>query len=250
MAAALPGFPTTRCSALLGARSDDAALRQRSWTALTAAYWKPAYKHVRVRWRKPREDAEDLTQAFFERAMERDFFARYEPERARFRTFFRVCLDRFVSNAEKARTREKRGGARALALDFDAAEAELASAGPSTPEDLFDREWKRSIFSLAIDALRAQCDRDGKSPAFRAFERYDLADPDARPTYDAIAGELGVPATTVTNHLAWARRELRRLVIEELAGVTASPGELHREAQVLLGPSLGNETPAPRGAGR
>jgi len=236
MPAGPPAFPTTHASTLLGARSADEAERRRSLSALTAAYWRPAYKHVRVRWRKPREDAEDLIQGFFERAMTRDFFARHEPERARFRTFFRVCLDRFVSNAEKARTREKRGGPRALALDFDAAESELASAGPETPDDLFDREWRRSLFALAIDALRTQCERDGKAPAFRAFERYDLADPDDRPTYDAIARELGVPATTVTNHLAWARRELRRLVLDRLAEVTASPAELHQEAQALLGP--------------
>src|SRR6476659_760820 len=98
-------FPTTRWSALVGARSDDSGERQRSWTTLVSAYWKPAYKHVRIRWPRSREDAEDILQGFVERAMRKDFFARYDPDKARFRTFFRTCLDRWVSNEAKAAAR-------------------------------------------------------------------------------------------------------------------------------------------------
>jgi RNA polymerase sigma factor (sigma-70 family) len=227
-------FPTTRWSALLGARSDDEAERRRSWTALSLAYWKPAYKHVRVRWRKERADAEDLIQAFFERALAKDFFSAYEPERARFRTYFRVCLDRFVANEEKARTRQKRGGA-ALPLDFDAAEEELARIdGAAAPDELFDREWRRGMFGLAIDALREELDKDGKRDTFVLFERYDLAD--ERPTYDELAAAMNIPATTVTNRLAYARRELRRILLEKLEELTASRRELAEEARDLLGP--------------
>lgn len=227
------GFPTTRWSAIAGARSDDEALRKRSWGTLLAAYWKPAYKHVRVRWQKPREDAEDLVQAFFERAMEKEFFSTYEPDRARFRTFFRVCIDRFVSNEEKSRTRQKRGGKeRPVSLDFDAAERELEHVDRTlSPEEMFDREWRRSLFALAIDALREQC----KPETFAAFERYDLAE--ARPTYDEVARGLGVPVSTVTNHLAFCRRELRRIVLEKLGEITESNRERDAEARVLLGPA-------------
>jgi RNA polymerase sigma factor (sigma-70 family) len=226
-------FPTTRFSALLGARSDDDGERRRSWDTLALAYWKPAYKHVRVRWRKERAEAEDLIQAFFERAMAKDFFDGYDADRARFRTFFRVCLDRFVSNEEKSRARQKRGGD-ALTLDFEAAEDELARAHTDgTPEELFDREWRRSVFALAIEALREHLREDGKEAWYRAFERYDLAD--ERPTYDALAADLGVPATTITNRLAHARRELRRIVLEKLEELTASRREFAEEARDVLG---------------
>src|SRR5688500_2624331 len=67
-------FPTTRLSALLGLREGEAPDRRRAWDALLGAYWKPAYKHVRVRSQKGRDDAEDLVQAFFARAFEKDFF--------------------------------------------------------------------------------------------------------------------------------------------------------------------------------
>jgi len=230
-------FPTTRWSALVGARSDDSGERQRSWTTLVSAYWKPAYKHVRIRWHRSREDAEDLLQGFFERAMSKDFFATYDPDKARFRTFFRTCLDRWVSNEAKAAAREKRGGGQiALSLDFDAAEGGLAHVDKeASPEELFDREWKRSVFEIAIADLRARCDADGKGSAFRVFERYDLSDPDERPTYDVLAKDVGVPVTTVTSQLAWARRELRRVVLEKLGEITATPRELDEEARSVLG---------------
>jgi DNA-directed RNA polymerase specialized sigma24 family protein len=168
--------------------------------------------------------------------MEKDFFAGYDEERARFRTFLRICLDRFASNEHKAAARIKRGGGeRALSLDFDGAEGELVAAGdPHSPEDVFDREWRRSLFDLAIEALRARSAGD-KATAFAAFERYDLC-PGVRPTYEEIARELGVTTTTITNHLAWARRELRRLVLERLEEITGSDDEYGAEARALLGP--------------
>ncbi len=233
------GFPTTRWSAVAGARSPDAAERARSWDALVGAYWRPVYKHLRLRWQRSREDAEDLTQAFFERAMSKDFFSDYDPTRARFRTFLRTCLDRVTLNEDKAARRVKRGGGeRPLSLDFEGAEDELArtmSERAPGADEVFDREWRRGIFSMAVDALRAECKASGKEPAFAAFERYDLADDAERPTYAELARALGVPATTVTNQLAWARRELRRLALARLEPLTETDDELGHEARALLG---------------
>ena len=232
-------FPTTHRSAVRGAASEDPVTRERAWGALVRAYWKPAYKHVRIRWKASREDAEDATQGFFARAMERDFLAAFDPERGRFRTFFRVCLDRFVSNEKKSAGREKRGGGAApLPLDFAEAEREIALAGAAawaSPEEIFDREWRRSLFALAIGEFAAECEAAGKAGHFALFAAYDLAEPDARPTYEDLARERGLPATTVTNHLAYARRELRRILLAKLEEITETEDELHYEAKLLLG---------------
>ena len=105
----------------------------------------------------------------------------------------------------------KRGGqAQILSLDFDAAEAELAQADRTAPDDVFDREWRRNVFATAVAALRAECEQTGKSACFAVFERYDLCDDDERPTYADVGKALGLPATTVTNHLSFARRTRRR----------------------------------------
>lgn len=234
-------FPTTHWSAVRGARSDQPEERRRSLEAIAAAYWRPVYKHVRLSRRRSAEDAEDLTQAFFARAVEKDFFAGYDPAKGRFRTFLRTCVDRFVANEDKAATRLKRGGGAAdLACDFEAAEAEIAAAssraGGRSAEDLFDAEWVRSLFGLAVEALRKECEAAGKSRHFELFRRYDLEDAGAGGvTYDDLAREFSLTASLVTNHLAWTRREFRRLLLETLRGVTGSDEEFRLEARLLLG---------------
>ena len=121
-------FPATRHSVVAGIASADTHTRRVAFDALVSAYWRPVYKYVRIKWRRDREDAADLTQEFFARAFERGSLGRFEPGRARFRTFLRVCLDGFVANEIKARGRLKRGGEVSFVpLDFAAAEHELST---------------------------------------------------------------------------------------------------------------------------
>jgi RNA polymerase sigma factor (sigma-70 family) len=226
------GFPTTRRSAVRGAASSDAAERERSWTALLNGYWRPAYKHLRVKWKLGREEAEDTVQSFFARAVEKDFFKGYQPERARFRTFLKLCLDRHHANERTAQARQKRA---APALDFASAEAELDRAGAAAfehPDECFDREWRRHVFARAVEALEAWCRSEGKPQVFEAFRRYDLCEP-PRPRYEDLAAALGLPVTTITNHLALARRQLRQQVLEQLAELTATERELAEEASLF-----------------
>lgn len=234
-------FPTTRWSAVVAARSDDHAERERALGAILAAYWKPVYKYLRLRWRRSNEEAKDLTQEFFARLLEKDYLAAYDPRKARLRTFLRTCLDRFVRNQDRDAARRKRGGGAELRpLDFGEAEGELARIAPVPPEaveELFDREWRRQLCALAVEALERECRERGKLEHFRLFERYDLEDEgaDGRPTYSELAAELGLRATDVTNRLAYARRRFRRLVLERLREMTASEEEFRGEARALLG---------------
>ncbi|HEX9940889.1 MAG TPA: sigma-70 family RNA polymerase sigma factor, partial [Thermoanaerobaculia bacterium] len=192
-------FPLTRRSVLLAAHDADPEVRRQAWEALVASYWKPVYKVLRARWRMEREDAEDLTQEFFAAALAKGTFERYDPAKARFRTYLRTCLDGFAANERKAARRLKRGGGRApLSLDFEGAEEELRRYGAGEGldvEEYFHREWVRSLFGLAVEDLRRWCAASGKEAHFRLFERYDLEGPDApeRPTYAQLAAELGLP---------------------------------------------------------
>src|SRR5687768_9109481 len=204
-------FPLTRRSVVVAAGSADPETRRRAFDALVAAYWKPVYKYLRLKGGASGEDAEDLTQGFFARALEKGFFDRFDPERARFRTYLRTCLDGYVSNERAAARRQKRGGDVAtLSLDFTGAEGELVlhPVAPGTDmEEYFHREWVRSVFVLAVDALRAQAQARGRAAAFEAFRLYDLEPEEGeRPTYAEVGRALGVPATQVTNYLAAMRR--------------------------------------------
>jgi RNA polymerase sigma factor (sigma-70 family) len=237
--AAGPAFPPTRLSVLLAARSDDVEERRRAFGVLVASYWRPVYKYLRLRWHASPEDAEDLTQGFFARAFEKGFFDRFDPARARFRTFLRTCLDAHAGNARAAARRLKRGGAaRTLSLDFAAAEGELRRqpAAPDTDmEEFFHREWVRSVFGLSVDALRRRCEARGRTAAFEVFRRYDLEEGEDRPTYAELGRALGLPVTQVTNHLAAMRREFRGLVLDALREQCATDAEFRAEARALLG---------------
>ena len=231
-------FPTTRQSAVFAFRHGTAAERTRALEVLAEVYWKPVYKHLRRKWTSSPDDAADLTQAFFARAIEKDLFQAYDPDRAAFRTYLRLCLDGFAANEAKAAARLKRGGGAApLSFDYVSAEGELREhpADPAaSPEELFHQEWTRSVFARAVEALRSLCEARGKPQAFALFARYDLDPPDHF-TYALLAAEFSVPVTTVTNQLFWARREFRRLVLECLAEMTATEREFREEARALLG---------------
>ena len=236
----MSAFPATRHSIVAAFRSDRAEVRRSAYEALVTAYWKPVFKYVRLKWHASPEDAADLTQGFFLRAFEKDFFASFDPAKARFRTYLRTCLDGFVANARKADARLKRGGGVTLVpLDFDEAERELRHQASNAIQDFdayFHREWLRGLFAAAAARLRDACVARGRTERFTLFEAYDLAgDETARPTYAELAQRLGLSTIDATNELAAARREFRRLVLEALREQCASDEEFDAELRGLTG---------------
>ena len=236
-------FPPTRRSVLEAARSIDESERAQAMESLCAAYWKPVYKYIRLRWNRPADDAQDLTQGFFAEVLERDLLDKYNAAKSRLRTYLRLCVDSFVMNEDKATKRQKRGGAiEHLALDFSAAEQDLgktvmdpaAILSPESLEQFFEKEWIRNLFSLAVEDLRKRCEELDRERSFRLFEEYDLAG-DQAVSYERLAQEFGIPVTDVTNALAWARREFRRIALERLRELCASEDEFHREARAVFG---------------
>lgn len=232
-------FPSTHWSLIEGARSSQAEERQRALDALITAYWKPVYKYIRLHWKKDNEAAKDLTQEFFARLVEKRLLDRFEPERARLRTYLRVCVDGLVKNEDKAAQRVKRGGDFIhVPLDFESAEGEITQlpvTDPDNPEQLFSREFARSLFGLALDQLRRECEEKGKTLHFQLLELYDVEEGGKELTYDQVAQRLGVKPTDVTNYLSYARREFRRIVLDRLRTMTATEDEFRREALTLLG---------------
>jgi len=230
-------FPLTRHSVVAAAQGRDPQERVRALDAITNAYWRPVYKYARMRWRIEREDAEDFTQDFFSRLLEKDFLAAYDPAKGKLRTFLRTCIDRLFLNQTRDARRQKRGNAAAhVSLNFEEAEHELAaSVQAESPEKYFEKEWIRTLFALAVERLRAQCQAAGKSTQFTLFERYDLNDAETRLSYAALAQEFNIALTDVTNYLAFARREFRLCVLEQLRDMTGGEEEFQREAQSILG---------------
>jgi RNA polymerase sigma factor (sigma-70 family) len=222
-------------------RADDPDVRARALEAFATAYWTPVSRYIRYKWRLDAERAADLTQEFFARTLENDALTRFDPARARFRTYVRLLVDGFVSNARKADHRLKRGGGvEAVPLEETLADGQVRSHEPPVVEDhdeVFYREWVRALFEGAVDDLRAEAAARGRDVPFEVFRRYDLADMrgEDQPSYADIAAALGLTVATVTNHLAAMRRLLRARVLDRLREATGSDDEFEAEAKRLLG---------------
>jgi len=227
-------FPATRFSILVDATSPDRACRDRAFNLLVAAYWRPVYKHVRLKWKASPEDASDLVQGFFTGLLERETLTRYNAALGRFHPWLRKCLDHFVANEFVAAGRDKRGGGLIFkSLDYAGAEAEVEEGEGADVETLFYREWTRSFFGLALTRLEEQCIAAGKPRQFEMWKRYDMAGEDL--SYASLGEQFGWPVTTVTNELAAMRRKFRQVLLDTLREVTADDREFRNEARSLLG---------------
>jgi RNA polymerase sigma factor (sigma-70 family) len=233
-------FPVTSHSAIIAAASDNPDVRQRALETIVASYWKPAYKYIRIKWQASNEEAKDFTQSFFTTAIEKGYFAGYDAAKASFQTFLRTCLDRYVANQKKSEQRLKRGaGADHLSLDFAGAENELTVNLPAAdlnPEDFFHREWVRSLFTLSVDTLEQRYEENGREIQFKIFELYDLQESvEGKVSYSSLASQFGLKTTDVTNYLAAARRDFRKILLAKVRDLTGTEAEYQAEVRALLG---------------
>lgn len=216
-------------------RTADPESRRDAADLLVRAYRDPVLAALTWKWRLEPADAEDLVQEFFAAALAKGWFQRFDPDKARFRTFLRMTADRFAANARQAAGRLKRGGA----AEHEPLELrEVAgSDGDAEAEATFRAAWVRSVFELAHDALREEAVQEGRQVHLALFERYDLsavADA-ARPTYAELGAAHDLTDTQVINHLAWARRRYRSHVLSVLRRLAGSDTEYREDVRDLLG---------------
>lgn len=223
-------FDTTRWSLVLRARGDPADARA-ALEALCRTYRPPVLafvrSHVRVR-----DSAEDLTQAFFAKFLERAWHAGADPERGRFRTFLLTALKRFLIDAEvEARTLKRGGKVRFEALD---AADEGALDVVESPDDVFEREWARAVLTAALGRLRGEAERAGKLDLFERLSEFLVESPDEA-DYARVAIDLGLRRNTLAVAVHRLRHRLRELVREELAETTAGVDDMGEELRALRG---------------
>jgi DNA-directed RNA polymerase specialized sigma24 family protein len=227
----MPLFPDTRVSQVLALSSDDPSLRSRAVDLVVAAYRGPVIAVLRTQWSMEIEDAEDLAHDFFAHALEREWLARYDRDKGRFRTFLRKCLQDFANTKYEASRRLKRGGhMTAVALD-DAGDMSIDAA----VDRLFAQEWARSVLSMSLDRLREQCLAEDRQLTYDVFVAHDVDGADEPPRYADLARQFGIPATQVANYLHWARSRFRGHVLDTLRALTTSDAEFREEARALLG---------------
>jgi RNA polymerase sigma-70 factor (ECF subfamily) len=219
------GFASTRWSLVLLARDratpeGDAALQ-----ALCCTYWYPLYAYIR-RQVNSADQAEELTQEFFARLLEKDFLGDVDRERGRFRSFLMACCKHFLSNERDRARAQKRGGGRPTrSLDFAFANERyrLEPVDSLTPEKLFERRWALTLLDQVLDQLRREYHADGKG---LLYERLKLALVGATEalSYAAIGAELGMTEAAIRKAAQRVRGRYRD-IFRECIGATVEDAE-------------------------
>ena len=208
----------------------DAALEQ-----LCRTYWYPLYAYVR-RKGYAREDAEDLTQAFFARFLAKNYLAGLAAERGRFRAFLLASLKHFlIKEWKKTQTVKRGGGEPALSLDWESAEQKFQVASPEpSPDRAFDREWALALLARVIGRLQEECAAEGKGKVFEQLTMFLMAGK-AESAQSEVAKMLGMEEGAVRVAVHRLRKRYRVLLREEIAQTLAEESLVEEELRALFG---------------
>jgi RNA polymerase sigma-70 factor (ECF subfamily) len=202
---------------------------------LCRTYWYPLYAYVR-RHGHTTEDAQDLTQEFFSRLLERKYLKLADRNRGRFRTFLLTSLKHFLINEWTKANREKRGGGqKVISLDEELAESRFA-AEPAVekPSDaLFDRGWAGVLLDRAMAAMRAEFDQSGKRELFERLKPFVWGDKNTM-SYAAMAAELAVTEGSVKVAVHRLRHRFGELLRAEVTQTVTTPVEAEEELRYLI----------------
>jgi RNA polymerase sigma-70 factor (ECF subfamily) len=208
--------------------------RTRALEALCRNYWYPLYAYVRRSGRSP-ADAEDLTQAFFERLLKQGGFALADRERGRFRTFLLSAMKHFLVNEFQRETALKRGGGREV-ISLDAVEAEARYAlepyDLASPDALYERQWAMTLLDDALKRLREEYDSSDRGALFDALKAYAWGEQANRTCAD-LGAQLGMSEESVKKAVQRLRQRFAQLVRLQIAGTVTTPADLEEELRHL-----------------
>jgi RNA polymerase sigma-70 factor (ECF subfamily) len=230
-------FTTTHWSVVLAAGRTDTPQAGQALETLCQTYWYPLYAFARREGNAP-EDAQDLTQAFFERFLEKNYLKDVARERGRFRSFLLAALRHFLAD-QRDRTRAAKRGGRAsfVPLLDDEADAEARYQGePSRAEAAersFDRAWAQTVMRSALRWLGAESATAGKAAEFAALKPFLSRPPEAN-EYDQVGKPFGLNARAIAMAVSRLRARYRELVRQRIADTVATPGEVEEEMRYLI----------------
>jgi len=229
------GFTSTHWSVVLSAQAPDSPDTVAALERLCRTYWPALYAYVR-REGHPPADAEDLTQSFFARFLEKRFLQDVNRDKGRFRSFLLKTLNHFLADEWRHARAEKQGGSRPV-ISINAEEWETRYghelSSDETPERLFERRWAMALFDQALRRLGEECVRADKGRQFDLLKEF-LSSPSNDGAYADAAMKLGLSERAVAVQVHRLRRRYGALVREEVAHTVAGPEEVEEELHHLL----------------
>ena len=228
-------FATTHWSVVLAVGQRDTPESAAALERLCRAYWYPLYAYIR-RQGSSREDAQDLTQAFFAHLLRKNFLSSVGPEKGRFRSFLLACLKHFlVDEWEKARAAKRGATCPERLLDLEQAEKryQLEACAGASAESLYERRWALDLLAHVLNQLRAEAVASGKEAVFDQLQGCLLGE---RPTetYAQVGARLGLSETAVKVTVHRLRQRYRERLREQIAHTVRRPEEIEEEMRYLF----------------
>lgn len=191
-----------------------AAFCAASWPTVHACIRRHGYRGA---------DADDLTQAYFARFLERGDLEYAATWQGCVIVFLRVSVRHFLANQrDRERARKRGGGVRPISLDAPRGERDAVPepACRETPETLLARAQAEAAIRSALVELRREMERSGGAERLARVEGYLLEDVRTG-SYGRMAREWGVgeSAARVLVH------RLRRRLAALLQAAVAAPAQ-------------------------
>ncbi len=226
-------FPATHWTQVTSARDADISTAMEAMDSLARAYWQPLYVLAR-RQSLNHEEAADMVQGFLAKLLTREGMRRIEQRETRFRAFLGTAFRNWLSNERQREGRQKRGGGtEILSLDeFESLRASVVDES-ATPEQVFDRQWARSVYDRAMARLCAEQNDRGRPDYFAALRDVALGRKN-RGALQEIADRFGVAASALRKAPSDLRTRFGKLLRKEVERVVSAPVEVDSELRYLL----------------
>jgi RNA polymerase sigma factor (sigma-70 family) len=227
-------FATTRWSMVVTAQEDSPAADQ-ALEKLCSTYWWPLYGFVRRQGYTP-EEAQDLTQGFFARLLERRDLEAVRQEKGRLRSYLLASLKHFMANAHRRAMAIKRGEGRALVPLQELLSREHTELEPThslSADRIYERRWASTLLERVLARLEEEYRIAGNGSLFKQL-RQVLADESDRPSQAQIAQKLAMTENAVAQAFHRFRHRYRELLREEIADTVVAPGDIQDELRHLV----------------
>jgi RNA polymerase sigma factor (sigma-70 family) len=236
-----PVFVTTHWSMVLtAAAQNDTTHTRAALEKLCRNYWFPIYAFVRRQGHGP-HDAQDLTQEFFTRLLERSYLAEVDRAKGRFRSFLLASLKHFLANEwDKARAQKRGGGQVFVPIDALTAETSFGfePVDTLTAEKIFERRWALALLDQVLRRLREEYTNDGKENLFEQLKP-TLTEASRSVPYAQTATRLGTSEGAIKVAVHRLRQRYRELLRAEITDTVASASEVEDEIRNLFAALVG-----------